>query len=129
MKQERKTVMSASTANEFIVETPRGLSVAGTRITLYDVLDYVRDGWPASRIAAWLNLSAEQVQAALDYIDAHRPEVERQYAQVLRQAEENRRYWEERNRGRLGQPGARASTADTEEIIDRIRQRKERLGQ
>ena len=29
-----------------VVRTSRGLSIAGTRITLYDVMDYLTAGWP-----------------------------------------------------------------------------------
>jgi hypothetical protein len=42
-----------------------------------------------------------QIACALAYIDDHRAEVEIEYQQVLRDAEETRRYWEERNRDRL----------------------------
>jgi len=33
-----------------IVRTSRGLSIAGTRITLYQVMDYVKAGWPPELI-------------------------------------------------------------------------------
>jgi uncharacterized protein (DUF433 family) len=29
----------------------RGPEIEGTRITVYDVMDYYLDGWPAARIA------------------------------------------------------------------------------
>ena len=29
-----------------VVRTERGLSIAGTRITLYDVMDYLKADWP-----------------------------------------------------------------------------------
>jgi uncharacterized protein (DUF433 family) len=121
--------MSTVTANELIIQTPRGLSVAGTRITLYDILDYVHAGWPPHQIAAWLKLSAEQVQAALDYIGAHRPEVERQYQEVLRAAESHRAYWERLNRSRQAELEARVATDDISKIKERICQRREKLGQ
>jgi len=100
------------TSNNHIVQTPRGLSVDGTRITLYDILDYVHDGWPAHLIGAWLNLSPDQIQAALAYIETHRAEVEAQYQQVLRQAEENRAYWEARNCEQLKQMAGMPATPD-----------------
>lgn len=121
-------VTDTQAANDIIVQTPRGLSLAGTRITLYDILDYVRAGWPSHRIAAWLNVSAEHLQAALDYVDAHRVEVERQYQEVLRQAEARRHYWEERNRRRQPQLDTQARAADQAEVRTRIRQRREKLG-
>ena len=111
-----------------IVQTSRGPSVAGTRIALYDILDYVDNGWPPHLIAACLNLSPEQVRAALDYIETHHAEVEAQYQQVLREAKENRAYWEERNRDRLEQIGRLAPTSEKATIKDRLRMRREQLG-
>lgn len=122
------THTNPSTSNEHIVQTPRGLSVAGTRITLYDILDYIHDGWPPHLIAAWLNLSPDQIQAALAYIETHRAGVEAQYQQVLRQAEENRAYWEERDRERLKQTNRLPPTSKKASIEARIRLRQEQLG-
>lgn len=122
------TLTNPSTSNNHIVQTPRGLSVASTRITLYDILDYVHDGWPPHLIAAWLNLSPDQIQAALAYIETHRAEVEAQYQQVLRQAEENRTYWEARNRERLKQIDRPASASEKAPIKARVRLRQEQLG-
>ena len=79
-----------------IVRTGRGLTIAGTRLTLYSVMDYLKADWPAARIRDWLNLSDQQIAAAMDYIEAHREEVEAEYDVVLKQAEENRRHWEGR---------------------------------
>lgn len=93
--------MSTSTTPQ-VIRTERGLSITGTRITLYDIMDYLTANWPIPEIRAILPaLSDEQFQVAMDYIEAHRAEVEAEYQQVLAQAEENRRYWEERNRERL----------------------------
>jgi uncharacterized protein (DUF433 family) len=84
-----------------VVRNQRGLSINGTRITLYDVMDYLRAGLPLEEICEWLPLSEHQVAEAMQYIATHRVEVEAEYDQVLADAEENRRYWEERNRDRL----------------------------
>jgi uncharacterized protein (DUF433 family) len=89
-----------------VVRTSRGLSIAGTRITLYDMMDYVQAGWPPKLIRDRLNLTDQQVTDALAYIAEHRASVEAEYEQVLEQAEENRRYWEERNRERLAEIAA-----------------------
>lgn len=78
-----------------------GLTISGTRITLYTILDYLHEDWPPHLIQTWLGLTEAQLQTALEYITAHPTEVETEYREVLRQAEENRRYWEERNRERL----------------------------
>lgn len=84
-----------------IVRTERGLPISGTRITLYDVMDYVTAQYPPKFIRSLFDLIEEQINAALSYIEAHRPDVEAEYQLVLKQAEENRQYWEERSRGHL----------------------------
>jgi uncharacterized protein (DUF433 family) len=53
--------------------------ISGTRIGIYDVFDYYKNGWTAERIAPEYSLSVEQVAAAIDYIDANRDEVARQH--------------------------------------------------
>ncbi len=83
-----------------IVRTSRGLSISGTRITLYDVMDCVTAGRSAEEIADILPLQREEIAAALAYIEAHRPEVEAEYQRILQQARARQAYWEERNRER-----------------------------
>jgi hypothetical protein len=41
-----------------VIRTERGLTIAGTRITLYDVLDYLYAGWPRKLIRDRLDLIA-----------------------------------------------------------------------
>src|SRR5437588_9825495 len=89
-----------------IVRTERGLTIAGTRITLYDVMDYVTASWPPRLIQDWLNLSDQQITDVIEYIEQNRAEVEAEYQMVLQEAEEDRRYWEERNRERCAQIAA-----------------------
>ncbi len=63
-----------------IVDRGRGPELAGTRITVYDVLDYHELGWHRDVIADTLELSSEQVELAIRYIDEHREEVMADYA-------------------------------------------------
>ncbi|GAB4175584.1 MAG: hypothetical protein Fur006_06130 [Coleofasciculaceae cyanobacterium] len=56
-----------------------------TRITLYDVMDYVRAEYPPKFTRGMLNLTDEQVNAALSYIEANRAEVEAEYQIVLQE--------------------------------------------
>jgi uncharacterized protein (DUF433 family) len=58
-----------------VIKRGRGPEIEGTRITVYDVMDYAQQGLHRDRIAALFRLSSRDVQAALDYIDAHRDEV------------------------------------------------------
>ena len=83
-----------------VQRTSRGLSIQGTRVTLYDVMDYLTGDWPPALIQQWLRLSDEQMGDVMQYITAHRDEVEAEYQLVVQQAEEARAYWQERNRER-----------------------------
>lgn len=84
-----------------VVRTSRGLSIAGTRLTLYDVMDYLAANWPPPLIQHWLNLTEQQMADVLEYISQHRAEVEKDYQCVVQQSEEIRQYWEAKNRERL----------------------------
>ncbi|HEY8600234.1 MAG TPA: DUF433 domain-containing protein [Thermomicrobiales bacterium] len=86
-----------------IIRTERGLTVAGTRVTLYDLLEYLADGWAHAELYAVFGLSSAQFASALHYIEEHREAVEAEYHDVVQQAEDSRHYWEERNRERLAQ--------------------------
>jgi uncharacterized protein (DUF433 family) len=66
-----------------IINRGRGPEIEGTRITVYDVLDYVRQGWHRDRIAALFRLSSRDIQAALDYIEQHQEEVTTHYQTIL----------------------------------------------
>lgn len=81
-----------------IIRTERGLSISGTRITLYDIMDYLTEKYPPKFIASLFNLSSEQINCALNYIEENRAEVEQEYQIVLNEAEELRLFYEEENR-------------------------------
>jgi hypothetical protein len=55
-------------------------------------------------------VTREQLADVHRYIDEHREEVEAEYQLVLKNAEEHRRYWEERNRERFKQIEAAPKT-------------------
>ena len=65
-----------------IIDRGRGPEIAGTRTTVYHILDYV-DHWHPTRIASFLRLSTDQVAAAIRYIDEHREEVMAEYQEML----------------------------------------------
>lgn len=74
----------------------RGLCVKGSRMTLYSIMDFLKDGWPPHLLRDQLLLTEEQMQNVLDYIEANREAFEAEYEEVLRQAEEEERYWRAR---------------------------------
>ena len=66
-----------------IVDRGDGPKIEGTRITVYTVLEYLRAGRSRDWIAAMLNLSSHQVQAAMDYIRDHETQVSAEYEKIL----------------------------------------------
>ncbi len=66
-----------------IIDRGRGPEIAGTRITVYDVLDYHSLGWHRDMIAVTLSLSSQQVEVAIRYIEEHQDEVTAEYAEML----------------------------------------------
>jgi len=111
-----------------VVRTSRGLSIAGTRITLYSIMDYIKAGKSPEAIRDDFRLTIKQTADVLDYIEKHRAQVEAEYQQVLKEAEEERQYWEERNRERFAQIAALPPKPDQEEIRAKLQATKARLG-
>ncbi|TYQ30879.1 DUF433 domain-containing protein [Pseudanabaena sp. UWO310] len=94
-------MISQSNTKVAIIHTERGLTISGTRITLYDVMDYVKAQYPAKFIQGLFELTDEQINAALSYIELNRDVVEVEYAQVVRETEELQVYYANQNRDRL----------------------------
>jgi len=111
-----------------VVRTSRGLSIAGTRITLYSIMDCVKADWPPKLIRDRFNLTDKQITDVMDYIASHRAEVEAEYQQVLEYAEEERRYWEERNRERFAQIAKMPPPPGKEELWAKLQAKKAELG-
>jgi len=66
-----------------IIDRGRGPEIEGTRITVYDILDYYQDDWHHTAIAGWLRLSSADVLAAIQYIEEHKAEVLARYQEML----------------------------------------------
>jgi polyhydroxyalkanoate synthesis regulator phasin len=95
----------SNVATEFpsVVRTERGLTVGGRRLTLYLLEDHFKAGYPPQLVQDIFRLSDKEIVDVVGYIQAHRDEFEAEYQSVLKKADENRRYWEERNRERMEQ--------------------------
>ena len=114
--------------NQTIVRTERGLTIAGTRITIYQLMDYLKADQPTSLIKDLFRLSDEQMDGVLRYIAEHRNEVEAEYQEVLKTAEQNRAYWEERNRERLLAISKQPPSPGKEALHAKLKKRKSELG-
>lgn len=85
-------------------------------------MDFLKSQYPPNLIRHKFNLTDEQINAALSYLEANRIQVEAEYQGVLHTREEIRQYWEERNREHFAQiaalprkPGQEACWAKLEE--------------
>ena len=107
-----------------IIRTERGLTISGTRITLYDIMDYLKAEYPHKYIRDAFDLTEEELHGVLSYIQNHQLEVEAEYQEVLRMAEEIRAYWEERNRDRLAKIAASPPSSGYEAVRVKLIERK-----
>ncbi|MEI6429296.1 MAG: hypothetical protein WCO45_13080 [Pseudanabaena sp. ELA607] len=64
-------------------------------------MDYIHANYPRHLIRHQFYLTDEQFDVAISYIDTHYEEVESEYQIVIRQADEIRDYWKERNKERI----------------------------
>ena len=112
-----------------VVRTPGGLFIAGTRITLYDVMDYLAADWPPHLIRQWLNLTEQQMTEVLQYMSTHRAALDTEYQQVLQQSEDIRHYWEKQNRERCAHRAAKPPTPDQEVARAKLQAWKTKLEQ
>jgi uncharacterized protein (DUF433 family) len=96
-----------------IIDRGRGPELAGTRITVYRIMDFLRDRIPPAEIARELDISDDQLKVALDYIGQHQEEVEAEYERILKRvnqpnppgvAERRARTMEELRERILGRP-------------------------
>ncbi|MBR8840198.1 MAG: DUF433 domain-containing protein [Stigonema ocellatum SAG 48.90 = DSM 106950] len=113
-------------ANEHsaIIRTERGLAIAGTRITIYDVMDYLTAQYPPKFIRGLFNLTEEEINVALAYIKANRVEVEGEYQAVLREAEELRQYYEEQNRDLIARIASKPPKPGMEAAWEKLQAQK-----
>jgi uncharacterized protein (DUF433 family) len=66
-----------------IIEAGRNPRIAGTRITVYTIWEYIQEGWRPDDIAFWLRLTRDQVEAAIRYIEEHEDEVRAEYTTIM----------------------------------------------
>ena len=114
--------------NQTVVRTERGLVIAGTKLTIYQLMDSLKADRPTSLIRDLFRLTDEQMDGVLRYIAEHRSEVEDEYQEVLKNAERNRAYWAERNRDRFVAISKQPPSPGKEELHAKLKKRKSELG-
>lgn len=101
----RVTIATAPTAQPqeipvapgIVQRSDRGLCVAGTKLSLFTIMDYVNEGQQQD-LLTYGQLSAEQLQQAMDYIAAHRAEFDSAYAAYVQKANELESFYRHRAR-------------------------------
>jgi uncharacterized protein (DUF433 family) len=125
----RENIAGETVARPAVIRTGRGLTIAGTRITLYQILDYLKAGWSPNQIQYLHRLTDPQMAGTLAYIQCHGAEVEREYELVLRRADDIRAYWEDRNGAQPAGTAELPARPDREALRARLQAWKKRLSQ
>ena len=107
-----------------IIRTERGLTISNTRITLYDVMDYLKEKYPPKFICGLFDLTEEQINTALDYIAENSEQVEAEYQLVLKEAAELREYYESKNRELIDRIAGQPPKPGTEHIWKKLQAAK-----
>jgi uncharacterized protein (DUF433 family) len=84
--------------NRTVIRTDRGLTVNGTRLTLYLIRDSLNGDTSLKNIRDMYQLTDEEILDILDYIQLNKEDFEKEYREILETAEAHRIYWEGRNR-------------------------------
>lgn len=117
------------TENPTVVRNERGLTVKGTRLTLYHIMDYVRAGCSREELLEWFpQITAAELADILDYIETNRAEFEAEYEAVVKRDEEIRQYWEERNREHREQIAKLPPPPGKEALHAKLQEWKAKLG-
>ncbi len=116
--------MSAANTQPTVVRTERGLSIRGTRITLYQIMDYVKAGASPELIRDDFYLTIRQTDDILNYIKSNYDEVEAEYQKIISDAEEIRKYWTERNKERFKKIAGLPRKPEYELIRAKLRERR-----
>jgi uncharacterized protein (DUF433 family) len=121
---EPTSMALAPTQQPLIHRTERGLTIAGTRTSLYDVMDFLKAQYPPKLIRDTFNLTDTQINAALTYIEEHQIQVEAEYQEVLQTREEIRQYWEDHNRDRFARIAATPRAPEQEALWAKLQAQK-----
>jgi uncharacterized protein (DUF433 family) len=116
-------------SNPTVVRTSRGLTVGGSRLTIYSLIDHFKAGDSDEFVLEWYPITPEQLADVHRYIDEHRDEVEAEYLHVLQHSEQDRKYWEERNREvfeRIKNSPLTPEQAARRAKLEELRQRRKR---
>ncbi len=108
-----------------IVETGRGPCIAGRRTTLYVVYQTFIATQDREFVKRHLLLTDEQLDAALEYIEQHKEQFLRDYAEIVRVSEERREHYNQIFRERSPFPPDLPMEERVKLMREELRRRKE----
>ncbi len=111
-----------------LVKVGGNTKIVGTRLNLVHIMDYLKADWSPKLIAQWLNLTDKQLQDIMNYINTYEEEVENEYEEALKLAEESRHYWEDFNKERFVTIAKLPASPEKAAIHAKIKERKKTLG-
>ncbi len=91
-------------------------------------MDYIKADWPEKLIRDVMELTDAQIKGVMEYINSHRKEFEAEYDEVVKDAEADRKYWEERNRERFEKIKKMGPPPGKEKLWQYVQKRKAELG-
>ncbi len=106
----------------------RNLYISGGRVTIYQIMDYLKAEWTRKQMQEMHSLSDIQIDNVLAFIDAHRELVEAEYQEVVRQCDERQRYWEDRNRDLIERVRSTPPSPEHEALYRKLAEWRVRLG-
>jgi uncharacterized protein (DUF433 family) len=108
-----------------IIRTERGLTIKGTRVTLYDILAHLEQNWSEEKVREWFGLKKEEMEDVLLFIADNREELEAEFAQILTNAENNRAFWEAIKKQKAGKL---VEKSEKKALYEKLKARQIELG-
>lgn len=118
----------SSKKQQTVIRTERGLSIGGTRLTLYTIMEHLKDEWPPHLVRDWFDLTEQQMREILHFIAENRATIEAEYAEVMRLSAESEQYWRQRNQEYFNQIAKLPSPPGLEAAWEKLQHEKTRLG-
>jgi uncharacterized protein (DUF433 family) len=106
--------------NRTVIRNQMGLTVNGTRLTLYHIRDSLKEGNSLKNVRDLYDLTDEEMLDILDYIHLNKEDFEKEYQRIVKVNEEDRTYWEGKNRDLLER-----TREEREAKITRVREWRE----
>jgi uncharacterized protein (DUF433 family) len=106
----------------------RGLVIAGSRLTLYEIMDLVKKSWSSEQILDFYPLTVGQLQDAYNYFAAHGEVFEAEYQQVVRESEELEQYYRAKQEELMRAAANRPRTPEEAALRARFEEEKAKKG-